>query len=91
MKIIIIRKNKFKKDQTKIDDILTNFAFKKITDTTYMGNLTKEETSILKETLEKYYNKKDSIIMIPVCQGCIKNITQYGKEINLEEEKYVIL
>ena len=30
-------------------------------------------------------------MLITICQGCDKNIQQYGNKINLEEEKYVIL
>ena len=91
MKTIIITKTKFKKDKTKIENILTSYAFKKITKTTYIGTLTKEETNHIKETIKENTTEKDTILIIPICQGCYNNITQYGKEINLEEEKYVIL
>lgn len=91
MNTIIITENKFKKDKEKIDNILTTYSFKKITKTTYIGKLNKEEEKILKETLKENSNKQDTLILIPICKRCKKNTTQYGKEIKLEEEQYVIL
>ena len=41
--------------------------------------------------LEKNNKDTDSIIIVPICQGCYKNIYQIGKNINLEEQEYVIL
>ena len=91
MKTIIITKNKFKKDKEKIENILTTYTFKKITKTTYIGNLKKEEEKLLKENIQKNTTPEDTIVMIPICQGCTNHITQYGKTITLEEEQYVIL
>ena len=91
MKTLIITKNKFKKDKEKIDNILITYGLKKIIKDTYIGNISKEEQNeFIKET-KKIYQTYDTIIIIPLCQRCLNNIYQIGTEINLEEEKYVIL
>lgn len=90
MKTIIITKIKFKKDQEKIENILITYGFKQITNDAYIKELSKEDYEELKKEL-KNINQEDTIMLITICQGCDKNILQYGNKINLEEEKYVIL
>ncbi|MBQ6220770.1 MAG: CRISPR-associated endonuclease Cas2 [Methanosphaera sp.] len=90
MKTIIITKIKFKKDQEKIENILITYGFKQITNDAYIKELSKEDYEELKKEL-KNINQEDTIMLITICQGCDKNIQQYGNKINLEEEKYVIL
>ena len=90
MKTIIITKIKFKKDQEKIENILITYGFKQITNDAYLKELSKEDYEELKKEL-KNINQEDTIMLITICQGCDKNIQQYGNKINLEEEKYVIL
>jgi CRISPR-associated protein Cas2 len=49
-------------------------------------------TNILKEiefTYKKKFSKSDSIIIIPVCFGCLKKIVRYGYAAN--EEKDVLI
>lgn len=90
MKTIIITKIKFKKNQEKIENILITYGFKQITNDAYIKELSKEDYEELKKEL-KNINQEDTIMLITICQGCDKNIQQYGNKINLEEEKYVIL
>ncbi len=91
MKIVIITKIKFKKDQEKIENVLITYGFKKITENVQTGKLNNEELDFFKEELKNNTSDEDTIILIPVCNGCYNDIKQYGKKINLEEEKYVIL
>ena len=46
---------------------------------------------ILKEKISKIPDENGFIIIIPICGACYNKITYFGKEINLEEEKYKIL
>lgn len=91
MKVIIITKIKFLKNQEKIKNILINYAFRDITKNINISELSAEELESIKAELENNNNDKDSIIIVPICQGCYRNIYQIGKNINLEEQEYVIL
>lgn len=91
MNTIILTKIKFKKDEEKIQNIFTTYGFKKINKNAYMGKITKEENEEIKTNLEKITQKSDTILHIQLCEGCYNKVNQYGKTINLEEEKYVIL
>ena len=75
----------------KIKNILINYAFRDITKNINIGELSAEELESIKAELENNNNDKDSIIIVPICQGCYRNIYQIGKNINLEEQEYVIL
>ena len=79
MKTIIITKIKFKKDQEKIENILITYGFKQITNDAYIKELSKEDYEELKKEL-KNINHEDTIMLITICQGCDKNIQQYGNK-----------
>ena len=83
LKILVLFNLKFKKDILKLKRILNYNAFKQISEKTYIGNLDNNEILVLKEN--------GFIIIIPICGACYNKITYFGKEINLEEEKYKIL
>ncbi|MBQ6220310.1 MAG: CRISPR-associated endonuclease Cas2 [Methanosphaera sp.] len=91
MKMIIITKIKYKKDKEKIKNKLQIFAFREITENTFIGEIKKEEQKILEEKLTKQNNLQDTIIIIPLKPNTYKNITQIGQKIKLEEEKYKII
>ena len=91
MKIIILTKIKFLKYQEKVRNILINYGFKNITTNISIGELSTQELENIKMELEKNNKGTDSIIIVPICQGCYKNIYQIGVNINIEEQQYVIL
>lgn len=91
MNTIILTKIKFKKDKEKIQNIVTTYGFKEINKNTYIGKISQKENEEIKTNLEKTTQSSDTIILIQLCEGCYNKINQYGKIINLEEEKYVIL
>nr|WP_302967788.1 CRISPR-associated endonuclease Cas2 [Methanobrevibacter smithii] len=91
LKILVLFNLKFKKDILKLERILNYNAFKQISEKTYIGNLDNNEILILKEKISKIPDENGFIIIIPICGACYNKITYFGKEINLEEEKYEIL
>ena len=91
MNTIILTKIKFKKDKEIIQNILITYGFKEINNNTHIGKISKEEREEIKTNLEKITQTSDTIIFIQLCEKCYNKINQYGKIIDLEEEKYVIL
>lgn len=90
LKILVLFNLKFKKDILKLKRILNYNAFKQINEKTYIGNLDNNEILILKEKISKIPDE-NGFIIIPICGACYNKITYFGKEIRLEEEKYMIL
>ena len=91
MKTIVTTKLKFKKDQETIENLLVTYGFRQITSNMYIGKLSKKDRNEFEKELYNNHQEHDTIIVMPICERCYKNIQQYGNEINLDEEKYVIL
>ena len=91
LKILVLFNLKFKKDILKLERILNYNAFKQISEKTYIGNLDNNEILVLKEKISKIPDENGFIIIIPICGAFYNKIKYFGKEINLEEEKYKIL
>jgi len=67
------------------------YSFKQIDNNLHLSELSQSDFDELKKELKEIINKRDNIILIPICKGCYKNIIQMGNKINFKEEKYVIL
>lgn len=91
MNTIILTKIKYKKDKEKVQNLFTTYGFKQINKNAHIGKISKEESDQIKTNLEKTTQTSDTIIFIQLCERCYSKIKQYGKIIDLEEEKYVIL
>lgn len=84
-------KNQIQKRQRKSTKFFTTYGFKQINKNAHIGKISKEESDQIKTNLEKTTQTSDTIIFIQLCERCYSKIKQYGKIIDLEEEKYVIL
>lgn len=91
MKLIILFNLKFKQEKNRLIRILNFHGFKKINETSYFGNLMKEEIEEIKKNISEIENEKGTIFLIPICQKCYNNIEEFGKKITLKEENYKIL
>lgn len=91
MYTLIISQIKFKKNQEKLENLLITYAFKNITNDSYIGKLSYEDSEKIKKELQNITQEQDNILLIRLCNKCFKKTLQFGKKINLKEEKYVIL
>lgn len=91
MNILIIFDMRFKQDRKILTGILDYYGFKKITETSYITDLSAIEFEEFKRKVKEKNIKKGSIMIIPLCKRCYNKIETIGKEILSENKGYVIL
>ena len=91
MKTIIITKTKHKKTKHETENTLISYAFKKISNETYIGDINKEEKEQVIQKLQEIIQENETTIIIALCKTCKENIKQIGQEIKLDQEEYMII
>ena len=61
---------KFKTNKENMENILQHYGLRKIQSTIYAGDMTNDEREELCEKIKSEINKKDSVLVLPLCQKC---------------------
>ncbi|MGN0176438.1 MAG: CRISPR-associated endonuclease Cas2 [Methanobrevibacter sp.] len=88
MYTIVIFEVNFKTNKEKIENILRHFGLRKIQTNTYIGKLNNTDLTIFKKEIELEIRRKDSLLILPICDSCYSKKETFGREINFSENLY---
>jgi len=81
---------KFKTNKKNMENILQHYGLRKIQSTIYAGDMTNDEREELCEKIKSEINKKDSVLVLPLCQKCFSKKQAIGHEIKFSEDLWRI-
>ncbi|WP_432644893.1 CRISPR-associated endonuclease Cas2 [Methanobrevibacter sp.] len=79
---------KFKTNKEKIENILRHFGLRKIQTNTYIGKLSNANLTSFKKEIKLAIPKKDSLLILPICDNCYSKKDTFGRRINFSENLY---
>lgn len=88
MNLIISYDVKFKTNENKIEKIFAHFGLRKIQNSTYIGNLNKNEQEILVKNINDIVKEYDSIIIAPICKNCYSKKEICGRKIKFNDDLF---
>ena len=71
MNVLISFEIRFKTNREKLISILKHFAFKRIQENLYFGDIDYDEYFQMQSGIMENIREYDSIIMIPICKSCM--------------------
>lgn len=90
MNVLVSFEIRFKTNKEKLIDILTHFAFKRIQENLYFGDIDYDELFLMQSEIMENIREYDSIITIPICKSCYDKTNIFGRNLSFVEELYKI-
>ena len=90
MNVLVSFEIKFRTNREKLIDLLKRFAFKRIQENLYFGDIDFDELFLMQSELMENIREYDSIIMIPICKSCYDKTNTFGRNLSFVEDLYKI-
>ena len=90
MNVLVSFEIRFKTNKEKLIGILKHFAFNRIQENLYFGDIGYDELVLMQSDIMENIREYDSIIMIPICKSCYDKTAAFGRNLSFVEELYKI-
>lgn len=90
MNVLVSFEIRFKTNSEKLIDLLKHFAFKRIQENLYSGDIDYDELFMMQTDIMENIMEYDSIIMIPICKSCYEKTSTFGRNLSFVEDLYRI-
>ena len=90
MNVLVSFAIKFKTNRERLIGILKHFAFKRIQENLYFGNIDYDGLFMMQTDIMENIREYDSIIMVPICKSCYDKTNTFGRNLSFSDELYKI-
>ena len=90
MNVLVSFEIKFKTNRERLIGILKHFAFKRIQENLYFGNIDYDEFIMMQSDIMENIREYDSIIIVPICKSCYDKTNTFGRNLRFRDDLYKI-